>query len=200
MRSSGVLRVRGFGLLLLGQAVNATGSWVAVIAIWGFAAFKFDVGPADLALLFVVLSLPGALFGPLLGVPIDRLGPRRTLVLANLLGFVDALLLTHADSYQTIILLALPLGLIEAMASASLDALPPRLVPPGDLVTANALLGGAQALAIVVGPVVAAVVNAHWGLTGAFLTDALTFLVGVGVGLRIDVGPVPREGASASPW
>jgi hypothetical protein len=56
MRLFRVLRVRGFGLLLAGQAINATGSWVAVIAIWGFAAFKFDVGPADLALLFVVLS------------------------------------------------------------------------------------------------------------------------------------------------
>src|SRR3954454_20771935 len=153
MRSSGVLRVRGFGLLLLGQAVNATGSWVAIIAIWGFAAFKFDVGPGDIALLFVVLSVPGALLGPLLGIPIDRLGPRRTLVLANLLGVVDSLLLTQADSYLAIILLALPLGLIEALAAASLDAIPPRLVADAQLVSANALLGGAQDLAIVVGPV-----------------------------------------------
>src|SRR6478735_7487295 len=86
-----VLRVRGFALLLVGQAVSETGNWIAVIAIWGFASFKFDVGAGDLALLFVVLSVPGALLGPLLGVPIDRLGPRRTLLIANLLGVVDAL-------------------------------------------------------------------------------------------------------------
>src|SRR5215470_16542289 len=138
MRVSPVLRVRGFALLLGGEAVNATGNWVATIAIWGFAAFRFDVGPAELALLFVVLSVPGALLGPLVGVPIDRLGPRRTLVIANLLGVVDALALTRADSYTTIILLALPLGLIEAMAAASLDAVPPRLVHDEQLVTANA--------------------------------------------------------------
>ena len=69
-----VLRVRGFAPLLVGQAVNETGNWIAVIAIWGFASFQFDVGAGDLALLFVVLSVPGALLGPLLGVPIDRLG------------------------------------------------------------------------------------------------------------------------------
>jgi nitrate/nitrite transporter NarK len=97
-----VLRVRGFALLLLGQAVSETGNWIAVIAIWGFASFRFDVGAGDLALLFVVLSVPGALLGPLLGVPIDRLGPRRTLLIANLLGVVDALALSRADSYTTI--------------------------------------------------------------------------------------------------
>ena len=64
MSARRVLGVRGFPLLLVGEAINATGSWVAVIAIWGFAAFKFDAGPADLALLFVVLSLPGAVLVP----------------------------------------------------------------------------------------------------------------------------------------
>jgi DHA3 family macrolide efflux protein-like MFS transporter len=188
-----VLRVRGFALLLVGQAISESGNWIAVIAIWGFASFRFDVGPGDLALLFVVLSLPGALLGPLLGVPIDRLGPRRTLLLANLLGIVDALLLSRADSYAAIIVLALPLGLIEALATASLDAIPPRLVPDQQLVTANALLGGAQDLAIVVGPIAAALVNTRWGLEGAFLADAATFLVGALVALRIRVEPVPRD-------
>jgi predicted MFS family arabinose efflux permease len=187
-----VLRIRGFALLLAGQAVSESGNWIAVIAIWGFAAFRFDVGPGDLALLFVVLSVPGALLGPLLGVPIDRWGPRRTLVLANLLGLVDALLLTQANSYTAIIVLALPLGLIEALATASLDAIPPRIVPDDQLVTANALLGGAQDVAIVIGPLLAAAVNARWGLSGAFLADAATFLVGALVALRIRLQPVPR--------
>jgi predicted MFS family arabinose efflux permease len=189
MSARRVLGVRGFPLLLAGEAVNATGSWVAVIAIWGFAAFKFDAGPADLALLFVVLSLPGALLGPLLGVPIDRLGPKRMLVVANLLGMVDAIALTRADSYLTIILLALPLGLIEALAAASLDSIPPRLMDDEHLVTANAFLGGAQDLAIIAGPLVAAVVNTHWGLTGAFLVDAGTFLVGALVAMALHVPP-----------
>ncbi|MDQ3354378.1 MAG: hypothetical protein M3507_07865 [Actinomycetota bacterium] len=70
-----LLRVPGFGPLLAGQAVNSVGNWVAIIAIWGFASFQFDAGAGDIALLFVALSLPGALLGPLLGLPIDRLGP-----------------------------------------------------------------------------------------------------------------------------
>jgi predicted MFS family arabinose efflux permease len=200
VRALKVLRVRGFGLLLGGQAINATGSWITAIAIWGFAAFRFDADAGDIALLFVVLSIPGALLGPLLGVPIDRFGPRRMLVLANLLGMLDALALTQADSYQAIILLALPLGLIEALGAASLDAIPPRLVHDEDLVAANALLGGAQDVAIVLGPVVAAIVNDHWGLEGAFFVDAATFLVGAAVALGIRVDAVHDAPSAESTW
>lgn len=196
-----VLGVPGFRLLLAGEAVNATGSWVAVIAIWGFAAFEFDAGAGDLALLFVVLSIPGALLGPLLGVPIDRFGPKRMLVLANLLGALNAIALTQADSYLAVILLALPLGLVEALAAASLDSIPPRLMDDEHLVTANALLGGAQDLAIILGPILAAAVNVRWGLAGAFLVDAGTFVVGalVAAALRVPAAP-DREGDAGSPW
>ncbi|MET0627086.1 MAG: MFS transporter [Acidimicrobiia bacterium] len=195
-----LLRTRGFGLLLAGETVNAIGNWIAVIAIWGFASFQFDAGAGDLALLFVVLGIPGALLGPLLGVPIDRLGPKRTLLVANLLGVVSALLLTQADSFLQIVLLALPLGLIEALAAASLDAIPPRLVGDDQLVAANALLGGAQNVAIVFGPIIAALVNERWGLEGAFLADAATFMVGALVALTISLEPAPRTVEPDTTW
>jgi len=190
-----VLKVPGFALLLFGQAVNTTGSWISLIAIWGFAAFRYDVSPGDLAVLFVVLSVPGALLGPALGVPIDRFGPKAMLVVANVLGMLDALALTQAHSYVQIILLALPLGLIDALARASLDAIPPRIVPDEQLVRANALLGGAQDLAIVVGPALAALVNSHWGISGAFAIDAVTWFVGALVALRMRVPHTRRERA-----
>ena len=197
------LRVPGFGLLLAGEAVNATGNWVALIAIWGFAAFRFDAGAADLALLLVALSVPGVLLGPPLGVVIDRLGPRRALILADAAGFLNALALTQADSYGTVILLALPLGLVESLATASLDALPPRLVGDADLAGANALLTAAQDVAVIAGPVLAALVDARWGLAGAFLADAATFLVGIAVALPLNVEPasdVSVERPPTSAW
>ncbi|MGH9157551.1 MAG: MFS transporter [Acidimicrobiales bacterium] len=195
-----LLRTPTFGPLLAGQAVNAIGNWVALVAVWGIAAFRFDAGAGDLALLLVVLSVPGVVLGPFLGLPIDRLGPRRTLILANGLGLANALTLTQARSYAAVMVLAIPLGLVEALASASLDALPPRLVADEDLVQANALLGGADDLAVVVGPAVAAVVNSRWGLSGAFLADALTFLVGLGAALRLRAGLADPDARRSAAW
>ena len=71
-------------------------------------------------------------------------------------------------------------------------------MPDDQLVTANALLGGAQDVAIVIGPLAAAVVNARWGLAGAFVADAATFLVGALVALRIRIEPVPRPADDGS--
>jgi MFS family permease len=189
-----VLRTPKFGVLLGGQAISAIGDWIAVIAIWGFAAFKFHAGATEIAVLFCALSAPGAFLGPLLGVPIDRLGPRRTLILANGLGFFAALALTQADSYAAIVVLALPLGLIESLGMASLDALPPRLVADEDLVSANALAAGAQDLGFVVGPLAAAALNSAWGLEATFAADAATFLVGMAVALPLNVGAAGRDG------
>ena len=45
-----LLRDRRFALLVTGQAVNGIGSWCAIVALWGFASFRFDAGPGATAL------------------------------------------------------------------------------------------------------------------------------------------------------
>src|SRR5437870_4531416 len=67
------------------------------------------------------------------------------------------------------------------------------------LVTANAFLGGAQDLAIIVGPVAAAALNSRWGLTGAFVFDAATFLVAALVAMRLFVPPLAGHTERESP-
>src|SRR5581483_11946765 len=71
-----------------------------------------------------------------------------------------------------------------------------RIVEPGDLLTANALLGAASESAIVFGPLVAAAAIAVAGLRAAFLVDAATYLVGVAVVVPLLLSPLaprPRE-------
>jgi MFS family permease len=194
------LRSRGFALLLAGEAIDAIGTWVGVIAIWGFAAFKFHASAGDVAMLLVVLSVPPALLGPALGVPIDRFGPKRMLVLAALLGALNTLALTQAHTFLAVVLLALPLGVVEGLANASINALPPRLVPDEQLVRANALLGGAQDFAIVIGPLVATLIYGWWGLGGAFAFDAATWVVCAVVATRIRLEPHVREPSERSTW
>ena len=76
-----------FLLLFVGQAINGIGSWAALIALWGFAAYRFHSTPAEVALLALCWSAPAAVLGPFLGLPIDRFGPR----LAHLNGVIQVL-------------------------------------------------------------------------------------------------------------
>ncbi|MDQ3107624.1 MAG: MFS transporter [Actinomycetota bacterium] len=176
-----LLRSRSFLLLFLGQALNGIGSWAALVAMWGFAAYQFDSGPAQIALLGLAWAVPSAIVGPFAGVPIDRFGAKRVLILAYVASAATATAMSFVDSYRELVALGVLLGLAKAFAMPASDTLPPRLVDDDDLLAANALLGASSESAIVFGPLVAALAIAAWGLRGAFIVDAATYLIGIAV-------------------
>lgn len=188
-----LLRQRRFALLFAGQAINGIGSWTALIALWGYAAYHFDSGAREIGLLALCWSAPAAVLGPLAGVPVDRLGPRRVLIGAYLAASVASLALSFAQTLTQLAMLAVGYGFCRALANPAADALPPRIVAEKDLLAANALLGAAQESAIVFGPLVAAGSIAVGGLRAAFLVDAVTYLVGVAVVLPLVLSPAPPQ-------
>jgi MFS family permease len=188
-----LLRTRSFLLLFVGQALNGIGSWAALVALWGFAAYQFDSGPAQIALIGLGWAVPSAIVGPFAGVPIDRIGAKRVLVMAYLAGAVAAVLMSFATSFGQLVGLGVLLGLAKAFAQPAADTLPPRLVDDRDLLAANALLGASSESAIVFGPLVAAVAIAAAGLRGAFIVDALTYLVGIAVVLPLPLRRLDHE-------
>src|SRR5262249_38673090 len=155
------------------QAVNGIGSWCALVALWGYAAYRFDASPAQVALLSLSWSLTGALFGPIGGVPVDRLGPRRALVIADGFAALVAVALVFSNSYAQLVLLGALIGATRAVADPAFSALAPRLVADEQLLRANALLGAAMLSSIAFGPLVAAASIAAWGPRGAFVVDAI---------------------------
>ncbi len=183
-----LLRDRRLALLVAGQAVNGIGSWCAIVALWGFASFRFDAGPSAIALLGLAWALPPVVLGPLAGVPIDRLGPKRVLMVADGLAALVSLTFLFAGSFPALVALAALHGITSAFSEPALRALPPRLVGDEHLVQANAVLGAASQSAIVVGPVLAAVAIGVLGIEGAFVIDSLTYVVGVLVLIPVVIG------------
>lgn len=179
------LRDRRFVLLLAGQAVNGIGSWCALIAMWGYAAYKFDAGPAQIALLSLSWALPAAVFGPLGGLPIDRFGPKRALIATDTFAAIVAVGLSFTTSFGQLVALGTLFGLTRAVSEPAFTALAPRLVDDKQLVRANALLGAAMMSAIAFGPLLAAGAIGLWGLRAAFLVDAVTYLIGNAVVLPL---------------
>lgn len=174
-----LLRSRSFALLFTGYALNAIGSWAALMAMWGFASYRFHADAGQIALLGLAWAVPSALIAPLSGVPIDRIGPRRVILAAYGAGAATSVAMAFAGSLHTLVLLGLLHGAVEAFARPAGDALPPRLVDDSDLLAANALLGSASESAIVFGPMLAAAAIALFGLRGAFIVDAATFVIGI---------------------
>src|SRR4051812_37490432 len=175
------LRDRRFVLPLAGQAVNGIGSWCALVALWGYAAYKYDAGPAQIALLSLSWSLLGALLGPIGGVPVDRFGPRKALIVADGFAVCVSIALAFSTSYWHLVALGALIGATRSVSEPAFTALAPRLVDDSQLLRANALLGAAMMSSIAFGPLLAAGAIAAWGPRGAFLIDGATYLVGIAV-------------------
>src|SRR5690242_20889887 len=111
------LRDRRFVLLLAGQAVNGIGSWCALIAMWGYAAYKFDASPAQIALLSLSWALPAAVLGPLGGLPVDRFGPKRALIAADTFAALVSLALAFSTSYWHLVALGACIGVSRSVST-----------------------------------------------------------------------------------
>ncbi|HWS45123.1 MAG TPA: MFS transporter [Acidimicrobiia bacterium] len=188
------LRDRRFVLLLAGQAVNGIGSWCALVALWGYAAFRFHASPAGIALLSLSWALPAALFGPFGGVPVDRFGPRRVLVVADGCAVLVSVALVFASSFNQLVVLGACVGLTRCCSDPAFSALAPRLFDDDLLLRANALLGAAMMSSIAFGPLLAAVAIATWGPRGAFVADAITYVIGIAVVLPLRLRPLVSRG------
>jgi MFS transporter, DHA3 family, macrolide efflux protein len=185
-----LLRQPRLALLFAGGALNAIGSWATLIALWGFAAYHFHAGPDQVALLGLAWTVPGAALSLFSGLPIDRFGPRVTIVAANLLGVATALAMAAATSYSTLLVLALAAGVVQAFGRPAATSLPPRLVDDADLLTANSVMGVAEQSAIVFGPLAGSLAINWWGIQAAFIFDAATFVVGTLAVLPLRLRPV----------
>lgn len=188
-----LLRQPRLALLFAGAALNEIGSWASIIAFWGYAAYRFHSGPAQIALVSLMWAAPGAVFSLFSGWPIDRFGPKRVIIAADILGVVTALGMVWAGSYGVLVALVLASGTVGAFGRPAASTLPPRLADDSELLAFNALLSLTTQLALVVGPLVASVAIAAWSIRGAFVVDAVTFVIGIASLLPLHLRPVTGE-------
>jgi MFS family permease len=193
-----------FALLVAGETVNAVGGWASAIVLWGFAAYRFDAGPGAVAVTIVCWAAPPAVLSPLLGVCIDRFGPRAALVAGYCGAACCALAMAAAGSLAALDVAAAVYGVARAVAGPAASALPPRVVADGDLLAANALLGAAASAGQVGGPLAASAAIALSGFPAAFILDAVSYLIGAAVVAALPLRPIaelprPLRPASEGP-
>src|SRR6266705_3663550 len=180
-----------FGSFLAAEAVNSIGGWASAIVLWGFAAYRFNASPYAVSLTTVCWAAPPAVLSPLLGVWVDRIGPRKALVAGYVAAAVAALGMAAAGSLAVLDVAAVAYGIARSLAGPAANALPPRIVADDDLLAANALLGGASSAGAVVGPLAASAALALSGFPAAFILDAASYLIGAAVVLPLPLRPAP---------
>jgi MFS family permease len=180
-----LIRNRGLLGLLARDTVSMTGSQMTMLALpWFVLTTTGSAG--RMAIVLAVESASLAVFGFLSGNVVARLGPRRTMLVADavrapLVALVPVL---HALGLLSFPLLLVIVAAIFAFATPSFAAkssILPDLIGEDEKVVAeaSALLQASQRITLFLGPALAGVLIAVIGATNVLLIDALSFAIGV---------------------
>jgi len=194
-------RHRSFRLLWFGQLVSSAGTQMRLVAlpyqIYVLTGSVFHVGLLGLFQAIPLLGLP--LFG---GVLADRVDRRRMLIATQSALAATSLTLaivTQVGLTELWILYALTAvgAAFSAIDQPARGSLVPTLVDRSDLPAAIALNQMLHQTAAVVGPAVAGVVIASYGVGAAYWIDALSFAAAIGAAVALraprQAVPVPRS-------
>lgn len=180
-----------------GQIGSLVGTWMQSVAL-PWLVLQLGGSPLQLGLVMAFLFGPSMFLAPLGGVLADRVDKRRALIIVNAVAMVQAstmfvLAATGVVEIWHVFLLAAVAGTASAVEMPVRQAFVAELVPREDLVNAIALSSTSFNLSRVVGPAIAGVTIAVFGVWSNFGINAVSYL-SVLVGLyRIDSAGLYRE-------
>jgi MFS family permease len=172
---------------------------MATLAL-AFAVLDISSSPGDLGLVLAARSVPFALFMLYGGVIGDRFPRRLVLIMSSLVSCathaaVAALLLSGAATVPMLMAIEAVNGAATAFTFPALQGIVPQVVDRHSIQQANALLGGARNVSMVLGPVLGGVVVATSGPAWALAANALISGAAAVLFLRMSVAsrPVQRQ-------
>ncbi len=163
-----------------GQIGSLVGAWMQSVAL-PWLVLQLGGSPLQLGLVMAFMFGPSLFLAPLGGVLADRVDKRRTLIVVNVVAMAQAsalfvLALTGVVEIWHVYLLALVAGFVNAVEMPVRQAFVAELVPREDLVNALALSSTSFNLSRVVGPAVAGVTIAAFGVASNFGVNAISYL------------------------
>ena len=179
--SLGVLRLRGFRLLFIGQGVSMLGDRMVAVAL-AFAVLEVGGSVPEVGLVLACGTASTVACVLIGGVVADRTSRRSVMIAADLVrvasqGVMAALLIAGSAEVSTLAALAAVTGAATGFFSPAATGLLPEIVPADDLQAANGLRAAALSGGEIAGPLLAGVLVAAAGAGWAIAVDAGTFAV-----------------------
>ena len=185
------MRQSRFRLLWLGRVSSAVGDAIVPVALT-FAVLSIHGSATALGGVLASFTIARVVFTLAGGVVADRFS-RRTIMLgcdllrAAVQAFIAVMLLTHHMTLTAFIACEALFGMASAFFGPAADGLVPQTVDPGDLQSANALLGISRNTLNVFGPAVSGLLLWVAGPGYVFAIDAASFVASAAFLGRLDV-------------
>lgn len=176
---------------------SSAGQWMQQVAL-GWLALSLTNSPGFVGMVTFAGGVPFLLVAPIGGSLIDRLDRRKMMLAcqatATVLAIVVSLdiILGHVQPFHLMIAAVLN-GSLQALLSPTQQSLVPSLVTREYLTNAVGLMGAGQNMTRVVGPSIAGMVIALFGVGPTFLVQAAMLLIAFFLVLGVNLPPrAPR--------
>ncbi|MFB6581765.1 MULTISPECIES: MFS transporter [unclassified Streptomyces] len=189
-------------LLWLGQTISGVGSETTVIAFPLVAAFALHAGPAEMGLLVAAAKLPNIFVGVFAALLIDRVGPRRVLLLTEY-GRAIAMASVPLFAWQGwlsvpyLVLVSFVVGSLTAAYELSYFVIVPMFVPEERLLRVNGLMQGTHSATQIAGPPLGGILVQVMGAARTLMVDSVSFLFSAAtihtIRLKNERAPVASE-------
>ncbi len=187
--------MRTFMIIWVGQVISILGSGLTGFAL-GVWLYDQTGRATPFALTVLFASLPRILLAPLAGSLADRWNRRLLMIFADtgaaLVTLIAVVLLSSGQlQIWHVYLISLSSSIFAAFQEPAYTASIAMLVPKKDLARANGLVQAAQAVEMLVAPLLAGVLFNLIGMRGIFFIDFATYFFAVGALIMVAI-PQPR--------
>ncbi len=191
--SNSALRNRNFLIYLSGSTVSLHGLWIYRVAL-GWYAWQLSGSELWVGIVAFTQFAPAVIFGPLFGVLADRFDRRKASMLINTASVINMFVLsslTFLGKVDIGVLVATSLvqGILDGAHTPVRMSLVPSIVNREQLHSAIASNSIAFNVSRFVGPAIAGLIIATWGVGAAFAVNSVTYLAIVGAVMLIQLNP-----------
>ncbi len=202
--SHSALRNRNYAIYLIGNTISLHGLWVYRVAL-GWFAWELSGSELWVGIVAFTQFAPAVIFGPVFGVLADRFDRRATSILINSASLANMFVLgylTYIGSIGIVGLVALSSvqGTLDGAHAPVRMSIVPNLVQPDQLHSAIAFTSVAFNLSRFVGPAIAGLVIAVWGVAAAFIINGVSYVTIIFVMTIVTLRSVSSDAERKHPW
>lgn len=193
--------LRDFLLIWSGQLISAIGSRLSIFAL-GIWILRTTGSTTEFAMTYLAMDVPVLLASPFAGALVDRWDRRRVMIACDSLCALTTFVLVALLASQRLAIWQVYAGvgllsLCSAFHSPAFSASIPLLATEQQLPRVNGMVQTGDAVAVILGPLLAGALVSTISLHGVLTIDALSFLVAVG-GLAVSRIPRPARALHAA--
>jgi len=190
--------LREFLTIWAGQLISSIGSRMSSFAL-GIWILRTTGSTTHFAMTFVAMTVPALVVSMIAGALVDRWDRRQTMIACGLFSAVTTFALAglaaagHLKLWQIYLAVGVS-SLFEAFRTPAFAASIPLLAARDQLPRVNGMAQSGNAIADIIGPLLAGALVSSISLHGILTLDAMTFLIGV---IALVVARIPRPVSTA---